>query len=256
MVEYLESNIKDLIRDNPPIGSLLDEYGIACVTCGVGTCRLEDIIEIHNLSADEEFEVLSKIADVLYPGQTVSIPRISRERKPASTSYSPPVKILVDEHVHIKKVVAFIPSLKAMLRDDAQRAFSLTKRAVEFIRNYADRFHHAKEEEILFGYFDTSVEIFQVMYRDHEKARGHVAAIVAGVEREDVEAVTENLEAYGELLNEHIRKEDEALYPWIDRYLTTAQVGELYTRFASVATEFGDEPAGYETFADELTVNS
>jgi len=30
----------------------------------------------------------------------------------------------------------------------------------------------------------------------------------------------------------HIRKEDEILYPWMDRNLSTAQVGALFSKFA------------------------
>jgi hemerythrin-like domain-containing protein len=37
--------------------------------------------------------------------------------------------------------------------------------------------------------------------------------------------------AYRELLTEHIRKEDEILYPWMDRELSVKQVGELFSKF-------------------------
>ncbi|MEE8440374.1 MAG: hypothetical protein V3S41_01540, partial [Spirochaetia bacterium] len=51
---------------------------------------------------------------------------------------------------------------------------------------------------------------------------------------------------------EHITKEDEVLYPWIDRNLTVTQVGELFGKFASVDEEFGDVPTAQRDFVEEL----
>ena len=110
---------------------------------------------------------------------------------------------------------------------------------IDFIRSYADRFHHAKEEDILFGYFDRDSPAIRAFLAEHEIARSHVKAAEAGVEARDRKTVAEHFTAYGDLLTAHIKREDEVLYPWIDRELTTSQVGELYSRFAAV-----DEAAG------------
>ena len=59
--------------------------------------------------------------------------------------------------------------------------------------------------------------------------------------------MSEHLRAYGALLTEHIRKEDEVLYPWMDRELSTAQVGELFSRFAAVNDAAGPEFTDYYT---------
>jgi hemerythrin-like domain-containing protein len=103
---------------------------------------------------------------------------------------------------------------------------------VDFIRFYADKHHHAKEEQILFGYFDENSDILKAMHQDHEKARGHVKAVLEAMEKRDKDAIVEHLSAYRELLIEHIRKEDEILYPWMDKNLSVTQVGELFSAFA------------------------
>jgi hemerythrin-like domain-containing protein len=51
-----------------------------------------------------------------------------------------------------------------------------------------------------------------------------------------------------ELLLEHIKKEDEILYPWIDRGLSDAQVGRLFSRFSEIDREFADRPVVQEQF--------
>ena len=235
---------------------MLEEYGIACVTCNVGTCRLKDIIDIHNLTPEEEHGVMLAMAKVIYPDREVEIPRTERKPATEAQTYSPPIQKLVNEHILIKKLVSFIPSVIEELGKNRASGKHLVEGAVDFISSYADRFHHAKEEEILFTYFDENAEIFQVMRQDHEQARNHVKGIRKALQDRDSEAVQQtvqrHLEAYSELLNEHIKKEDEVLYPWIDRNLTTSQVGELFSRFSQVDREFGDEPRRHEAFIEKL----
>jgi len=36
--------------------------------------------------------------------------------------------------------------------------------------SYADRFHHAKEEDILFKFFDENLDMVKVMCEDHKTA--------------------------------------------------------------------------------------
>ncbi len=66
--------------------------------------------------------------------------------------------------------------------------------------------------------------------------------------------IAENLMAYKELLTEHIRKEDEILYPWMDNQLSTRQVGELFTKFAEADQLMGFSPDKYEHFIDQLEI--
>jgi hemerythrin-like domain-containing protein len=114
---------------------------------------------------------------------------------------------------------------------DSPQDRRLILEGVYFIRNYADKFHHAKEEEILFKSFDENLDILKVMHEDHEKARGHARAIEEAVKTKDRQAAAKHLIAYQELLTEHIRKEDEVLYPWMDGKLSTRQVGDLFSKF-------------------------
>ena len=243
MEEYLNTPIKEIIDKFPTVGEILGQYGIGCVPCNVGSCLLKDIMEIHNLPEDKERELLTKIARVFYPGQEVEIPKI--ERKHAATSeeltYSPPMKKLVDEHVIIKKLVALIPAIIENLDVESEPGRQTIIKSVEFIRSYADKYHHAKEEDILFKYFDENLDIIKVIHEDHEAARAHVRAVLEGLDEKDRVKIAEHLDAYHELLSEHIKKEDEILYPWMDRNLSTSQVGELFSKFNAADSNSDDE---------------
>ena len=253
MKGYLDSPIRDVIDRYPEVGTILDEYGVGCVTCGVGTCPVKDIISIHHLPPADEQAVMSRIATVIERGggagatkRTVSPgpaprtgPRASAGARPdvaAGTGlrYSPPLKQLVDEHAVIKRWLALIPTVVATLDLDSAADRQLVLDGVGFIRSYADRLHHAKEEDILFKYYDADRPIIKIMLDDHEQGRTHARATEEGLRAGDRDKVAEHLLAYRDLLAEHIKKEDEILYPWMDRDLSTNQVGELFGRFAEV----------------------
>ncbi len=254
MEEVLNRGIKEVIDQYPEVGKILDTYRIGCVPCDVGTCLLKDVVAIHGLSPEDEQEMMSRIAKAIYPGQNMTIPVRQRNREARSEilKYTPPMRLLVDEHKLIKRWLALIPRVIEEVDLKSSEGRELILAGVDFIRSYADRFHHAKEEDILFKYFDENLEILQVMHRDHEKARSHVRALIEAVENRDKEAMAGHLLAYKELLTEHIRKEDEVLYPWMDRELSIVQLGELQARFEEVDQRFGEAAMRYEAFVEEL----
>lgn len=233
MESYLNTSIKEVITKFPNVGKILEEYQIGCVPCAVGSCLLKDIVEIHNLSEEEELELMARISREIYPDQPVEISRAERKEKirTKELKYSPPLKQLVDEHVLIKKWIALIPRVVEVFSLNSAEDRQLIQEGVHFIRSYADRFHHAKEEDILFKYFDENSDILRTMLEDHVKGRGHARAILEALEKKDRQGVVEHLTAYQELLTEHIKKEDEILYPWMDRGLSVKQVGELHSKF-------------------------
>ena len=164
------------------------------------------------------------------------------------------MKKLVDEHVLIKRWIALIPAVVANLDLATEEGRQLISDGIDLIRSYADRYHHAKEEDILFKYFDENSEILQVMYADHTTGRGHVKAMLEALERKDPAALGQHLMAYRDLLTEHIKKEDEILFPWMDRNLSAKQIDELYAKFNAVDQQMGFAPDKYEAFVQQLEI--
>ncbi len=259
MDRYLKMGVKDVIEAFPGVGKALELHGVGCVPCTVGTCKLEDVVQIHALPPEEEERLMAEIREAIYPGRGPAPPAAPAVAKPTTSreiSYSPPVQRLVDEHVLIKRLLSLIPDLIQDVRasdnihpDTAE----LMRRALDFISGYADRFHHMKEEDILFDYTDREADIIRVIGEDHDRARGHVRAVASAIDGGDVLALVANLAAYRELLSEHIKKEDEVLYPYIDRALTTAQVGQIFQRFEETESALPpDVPGKYEQFIADL----
>ncbi|HET6515206.1 MAG TPA: hemerythrin domain-containing protein [Thermodesulfovibrionales bacterium] len=254
MEQYLNKGIKEIIREFPQVGDILNEFHIGCAPCNVGTCLLKDIVEVHNLPIEAERALMERISRVIYPNQAVEVPMIERKAPMASgeIKYSPAMKALVDEHTVIKRLLALIPQILEDLDLTREEDRNLILDVVDFIRSYADRYHHAKEEDILFKAFDEGLEIVKAMHEEHRIGRGHVKAVMEAVETEDTRSAEDHLTSYGQLLAGHIRKEDEVLYPWMDRNLSTSQVGALFARFAETDKRFSDTSVRQKEFIRSL----
>lgn len=254
MEKYLNKGIKEVIDQYPEIEEILSAYDIGCGPCAVGTCLLKDIVEIHNLPEEKEREMMARISSVIYPDREVEIPQIKKTTAVESKEieYSPPMKKLVDEHVLIKRWVALIPEVVKNLDVESEEGRQLILDGLDFIKSYADKYHHAKEEDILFKYFDENLDILKVIHEDHTQGRSHVKAIFEALDRRDKAVIADHLNAYGELLKEHITKENEIMYPWMDRHLSVTQVGELFSKFNETDEQIGFSVTKYEAFINKL----
>jgi len=159
-------------------------------------------------------------------------------------------EILKNEHRVIEQVLCAVDGMadQAVQRGtlDPQSA----AQAIDFIRTFADKVHHAKEEDVLFvrmeavGFPRDNCPI-SVMLRDHDSGRAYVRAMAGVVEdaaRGDAEALrtfASNAHRYTEMLREHILKEDKVLYPMADQSFDENDQAELLTAFAEADKKSG-----------------
>lgn len=64
MEKYLNTGIKEVIKEFPSLAPILKEYDINCDTCD-GNCLFKNIFEEHNLSMKDEMELKRKMSRVL-----------------------------------------------------------------------------------------------------------------------------------------------------------------------------------------------
>ncbi len=192
------------------------------------------------------------MGEVIHRGAPFEMPVMERKASEPRASFCPPIARMVEEHVWIKRLLARIPDLLDALGRDWAGTAPQVERCLEFIRTYADRYHHAKEEDLLFTYFDRDSAILRGMCRDHAEGRDHVRNVAEALAVSELARVEHHLRAYGELLAGHIQREGTILYPWMDRSLSTRQVGELYSACIEVERRFGSGPADQAAFVVEL----
>ena len=174
-------------------------------------------------------------------------------------------EMLVDEHHLIKKVLDWGEAEIARIDKGQPPDAAMLAQAVDFIRNFADRCHHAKEEGLLFKRLVEKGMPAQggpiaVMLHEHELGRARVTAVasaLSGAGQGDATALAalrENLAGYISLLRAHIDKEDNILYPMADRLLDAAAQEALLRDFERVERE--EIGAGihekYRRFVEEL----
>jgi hemerythrin-like domain-containing protein len=251
MEKYLNTGIKAVIEEFPKIEPILTDYDIGCGPCMVGTCLLKDIVSIHSLPKPDEKELMERISAVILNGNDPGQGKPENITKNPVT-YSGPMQKLVDEHTLIKRWLALIPRVVESVDLKTESGKQVITDGIDMIRSYADKFHHAKEEEILFKYFDESTEIIQAMYKDHTNARALVQNMIKALESENKDLLSESLLAYRDLLSHHIQKEDEILYPWMDRELDETNLIEMDAKFVQADANSGIIEKKYKDLINDL----
>ncbi|WP_432823198.1 hemerythrin domain-containing protein [Trichloromonas sp.] len=139
-------------------------------------------------------------------------------------------QVMVDEHRLILRMIALVEQNTERMLQGRFRNWQFFLDAVDFIRNYADRFHHAKEEDVLFvalvknGMPEKSSPI-EAMLMEHDQGRAFVRAVEDGAQRAmlgelgQIPVIAENARGYAALLRGHIDREDTILYPLAERVL-------------------------------------
>ena len=153
-----------------------------------------------------------------------------------------PSEILSNEHKNILKFISILENKCFEQKNENKIDIDFFKNAVDFIKNYADGFHHAKEEKIYFIEIcehEASMHcnpVEQMLY-EHDTGRNLVKGIIAGIEKNDKNYVIENTINYCNLLKDHIFKEDNILYPMADNILTAQVQEEMLEKFAKVEAD-------------------
>lgn len=170
-----------------------------------------------------------------------------------------PTKVLSDEHQNILKIINALAKECDALLDGKEINKDFFSKAIDFIRNYADKFHHIKEEDILFVELGKdTVELdcnpMEQMLREHEEGRNFVKGIEEGVNENNKEKIIENSKGYVYLLRDHIFKEDNILYPMADELLNQQIQDSIMEKFEKAEeNKFNQEFKNkYLAIADEF----
>ena len=153
--------------------------------------------------------------------------------------FEKPTEVLSDEHRVIERVLAAVEKL--LIAPPAQ-SLSHWKKALDFIRNFADECHHLKEEKLLFPAMEAhgiprEGGPIGMMLMEHEEGREYVRGMRAAVESLETggagvtESLSRNARAFLRLLREHIQKEDEILFRMADECIPAGEQATLLKSF-------------------------
>ncbi len=172
---------------------------------------------------------------------------------------------LKNDHRIIEKMLNVLEVVSNKIEQGEEVPVDILKKATDFIRNFADSYHHGKEEDLLFKTmeekgFPREGGPIGMMLIEHDEGRDYVRALAEGIEKYasgDTSAkktIVENARNYAGLLAPHIQKEDNILYMMADNIIPEPLQRELLNRFDRVEKEKLGEGRRqyYINLADEL----
>lgn len=143
------------------------------------------------------------------------------------------IKILMVEHDNILRMLEVIHHASLKILDGLPIDVSDFRKMVEFIRNYADKTHHGKEEEYLFKVMVSELGamgdnlVRHGMMVEHDIARLYVSDLEAGLDAYEADGLNEARLAilvaagsYEQLLRRHIQKENDVVFPFSEKSLS------------------------------------
>lgn len=164
-------------------------------------------------------------------------------------------KALVEEHRLILRMIALLEKNAPRTAEGSYLNWQFYLDGIDFIRQYADRFHHAKEEDVLFkALVDNGMpkenSPVAAMLMEHDHGRSFVRAMESAAHEaqagstDTYQAIADNALGYAALLRDHIGKEDDILYPLAERVIPeTMRTGILQgyeTAEAQIPAEFSE----------------
>ena len=149
---------------------------------------------------------------------------------------------LVKEHVRILKGIEFLSMARDKIERNQHPPREFFETAVLFFRNYADKYHHFKEEYLMFGFLAQKtagrldLEIGALRHQ-HERGREFISRLersINGYAMGNEIAVTsllENLSAFISVLGHHIHMEDAIFFPLVEKELSRDEKTSLLEQF-------------------------
>jgi len=159
-----------------------------------------------------------------------------------------PTEDLIHEHKAIKVMLSIMSKIAEDIKENKVFYIKDIEQIVDFLQTFADKCHHGKEETSLFpalvltGIPKENGPI-GVMLQEHMLGRGYIKEINKGVENcklGDIcsgELIAANLTNYVNLLQNHIQKEENVLFPMANKALSEQRQEEIFKQFEKIEEE-------------------
>lgn len=157
------------------------------------------------------------------------------------------LQLLVDEHNEIKLFLDMFEEFAQALGDDTNNLDQLKelRKYVDYVKCLAGTRHHEKEENILFvtmvdhGFSVDSGPICamtyeHVVFRKQLQVLDRYASKCEKLNAGDVSTIVDTILDYCELLRRHIDKENNILFPTINRQVPSSALDDVFEQFCKV----------------------
>lgn len=170
------------------------------------------------------------------------------EKGPAELRSHGPLQVLNREHDLIRQFVDKLAIAAEQLERGTKPPKRFFEAALRFHRVFTRRFHHFKEEEVMFTRLamkdvaDVVAEI-RAMQHQHERGREIMSGLTEAVKRydqaPDVQLILKSLSAYISLMRIHIHTEEYVLYPLVARTFSRNEIEAMQKVFMQENKKLG-----------------
>lgn len=159
-----------------------------------------------------------------------------------------PTEDLVHEHNAIKIMLSIMDKIAENINAGKGVDTNDVEKIVEFLKTFADKCHHGKEENSLFpalvaaGIPNEGGPV-GVMLHEHVIGRGFINDINSSTEKyktgssDSIKLIADGLLNYTNLLQNHIQKEENILFKMADKVLSTQVQENIYEQFEIIEEE-------------------
>ncbi len=124
------------------------------------------------------------------------------------------------------------------------------REAISLARDFADKYHHYKEEHVMFallaqkhsGELDAYIEKLKQQHERNRNLLSQASGAVDGFEWEEEGPAKQlyfSLTEYFQNLRAHIRLEDEIFFPLVDKVMSAEESDQIGAEFKRVETKYG-----------------
>jgi hemerythrin-like domain-containing protein len=155
---------------------------------------------------------------------------------------------LKDEHEGIKLMLNIMETICNDLEKGKELNINHYEKILDFIKGFADKCHHGKEEDILFpqlighGMAKEGGPI-AVMLHEHQLGRDHIKSLsndfneLKGGNKNAIKGIILSSRSYVELLRNHIEKENNILFMMAYRVLNEKEQTKIFDDFEKLEIE-------------------
>ncbi len=176
------------------------------------------------------------------------------------------IRIMVEEHTNIRRMLKVVRNFCYRVMTKSDYDLNDLPKIIDFIRIYADKHHHGKEEDILFVTMSNEIEklaksgAITGMYIEHDNGRLYMANLEKAFEKfktgddESRLDIIANAICYTDLLDRHIEKENTAMYKFAENALNDVSksfIEDECKKIEDMAVEAGLQDK-YLALLDEL----
>ncbi len=159
------------------------------------------------------------------------------------------IQLMVDEHIIIKRMLTVVRNASYKIMNGAEIQYDDFSLVIDFIKNFADAHHHAKEEIFLFNKMvdhigDTAEKLVKYgMLVEHDLGRLYIMNLEIALDKvrdgDDFAKidVIANAVGYTNLLSRHIDKEDSVVYTFARKNLTPELISAIDKECETYETE-------------------